>query len=256
MVAARAAIVAEMPNVRGGVGVGRAAADAVLRVGRVLHGRPGHARVVETERDAARVRLANHRELRVVGVVDKPSVRGQSGHRLPPALGDELEFAVPVELVAEEVAEANRSRPQAPQELRQGALVHLEQPEIGIPGAQQRGRYSRDEIRAGTVVREPVPRTEDLGRHRGRRRLAVRRRDDSGSRRQSRSEAVDRVAVELREELARDRRPTAGSETARKRRHAARGCDLEREWGTHRASVVKTRLHGTICEFLNLLYTY
>src|SRR5207245_2266832 len=83
--------------------------------------------------------------------------------RNPAPLGDELELAVPAELAAEEVAEANRSRPQAPQELRHGALVHLEQPEIGIPGAQQRGRDSRDEIRARAVVCEPVPRTEDLG---------------------------------------------------------------------------------------------
>ena len=76
--------------------------------------------------------------------------------------------------------------------------------------------------------------------------------------RESRGEAVDRAAVELGEKLSRDRRPAAGPEAPRERGHAARSGDLEREWGTgtHRASVAKTRLHGTTCGFPNLLYTY
>ena len=224
----------------------------------MLQRRPGDARIVEAEGGAASVRLADRGELWVVGVVHQPRLGRQFGHCVPPAFGNELELAVAVELVAEEVAEADRSRPQPPHELGQRALVHLEQPEIGVLGAEQRGGDSRDEVRAGSVVREPVPRTQDLGRHRRCRRLAVRGRDDCGSRRQSRGQAVDRVAVELGEELARNRRAAAGSEASRERGDAPRGRDLEREWGTgaHRARVVKTRLHGTTCGLPNLLYTY
>ena len=109
VVAARTAVVAEVADVRGGVVVRRATADAVLRVGSVLERWAGHARIVETEGDAFRMRLGHRGELRVVGVVDESRLCSQSGHRVPPALGDQLELAVAVELVAEEVAEADRS---------------------------------------------------------------------------------------------------------------------------------------------------
>ena len=227
VVAARAAVVPEVADVRGRVDVRRAAADAVLRVGRVLQGRAGDTRVVETEGDALCVRLADRGELRVVGVVDERRRLRQPGHGVPPALGDELELAVPVELVAEEVAEADRSRPQPLHELGQRALVHLEQAEVGVPGGEQGGGDARDEVRAGRVVREPVPRAQDLGRHRSRRGLAVRGGDDRGSRRESRGQTVDRAAVELGEELARDRRAAAGPDPARQGRHPSRGCDLQ-----------------------------
>src|SRR5262249_7683599 len=107
VVAARTAIVAEVTDVRGGIVVRRTAADAVLRVGSMLQGRAGDTRVVETKRDAACVRLADRGELRVVGVVHKLRLRTQIFHRFPPALGNELELAVAVELVAKEVPEAH-----------------------------------------------------------------------------------------------------------------------------------------------------
>ena len=231
VVAARAAVVAEVADVRGRVGVRRAAADAVLRVGCVLQGRAGHVRVVETEGDAPRVRLADRGELRVVGVEDERRRVRQPGHGFPPALGDELELAVAVELVAEEVAEADRFRPQAPHELGQRGLVHLEQAELGVSGSEQGGGDARDEVRARRVVREPVPRAQDLGRHRGGRRLAVRGGDDRGPRRQPRGETVDRVAVELGEELARDRRAAAGPEPARQSAPTPRAAAISSESG-------------------------
>jgi hypothetical protein len=103
-----------------------------------------------------------------------------------------------------------------------------------------------------------VPRAQDLGRHRGRGRLAVRCGYDRCPRFEARGEAVDRAAVEVGEELARNRRTTAGAEASRESGYAACGGNLEREWGAgaHPASVVQTRLHGTTCGFLNLLYTY
>ena len=224
---ARAAVVAEVADVGGGVVVRRPAADAVLRVGGVLQGRAGDARIVKAEGDPARVRLTDRGELRIVRVVDETGLCRQLGHRFAPASGHQLELAVPVELVAEEVPEADRSRLQAAHEFRQRALVHLEQAEVGAPGREQRGGDAGDEVRAGRVVREPVQRTQDLGRHRGRRRLPVRRRDDCGSQRESRGQPVDRIPVELGEELARDRRTASGPDPARQRRHAPRSGDLE-----------------------------
>src|SRR5207248_1470560 len=49
MAAVRTAVVPQVADVDSGVVVRRAAADAVLRVGRVLEGRPGPPRVVEPE---------------------------------------------------------------------------------------------------------------------------------------------------------------------------------------------------------------
>ena len=56
-----------------------------------------------------------------------------------PAGGDELELAVAVELVAEEVAEEERPRPDAARDLRQRRLVDLEEPELGAVGGEEGG---------------------------------------------------------------------------------------------------------------------
>ena len=53
-------------------------------------------------------------------------------------LGDVLELAVAVELVAEEVAEQERARPDPSSDLRQRALVDLEQAELRVAGGEQR----------------------------------------------------------------------------------------------------------------------
>jgi hypothetical protein len=214
VVAPRAPVVAEVPDVRGGVLVRRPAADAVLRVGCVLEGRACHARVVEPERDAPRMRVADGGELWIVGVDHEPRLLRQAGDRHTPALGDQLELAVAVELVAEEVAETDGARPQAAEQLGQRAFVDLEQPELGTVLREQRRRHAGDEVRARRVVGEPLPRPQDLGRHRGSRRLAVRGRDRRRSPRQPCREPVDRVGIEPRDELPRDRRSTAGAEAA------------------------------------------
>jgi hypothetical protein len=57
--------------------------------------------------------------------------RPAAPHGLAPALGDLLELAVAVELVAEEVAEADRARPDPRGDVREARLVDLEQPELG-----------------------------------------------------------------------------------------------------------------------------
>ncbi len=73
---------------------------------------------------------------------------GQRGDGVPPAGGDELELAVAVELVAEEVAEQERLRPDAARDLRQRRLVDLEQPELGAAGGEEGGGDPGDEIGA------------------------------------------------------------------------------------------------------------
>ena len=74
---------------------------------------------------------------------------------------------------------------------------------------------------------EPEARPQDLGGHRGRRRLPVRRRDDGRARRQARCEQVDRAGVELREQLARDGHARARADEAREGGDAAGGMDLQ-----------------------------
>src|ERR1700751_73980 len=137
MVPTRAVVVAEVPDVGGRVFVRGAATHAVLRVGRVLERRPRNARIVEAEGHAPWMRLADGRQLRVVGVVDELGLFRQRSDRLPPALCHELELAVTVELVAKEIAETDRTRSQTPHELRQRTLVDLEQPELSVPGREQ-----------------------------------------------------------------------------------------------------------------------
>ena len=142
-----------------------------------------------------------------------------SARRPPPALGDELELAVAVELVAEEVAEADRARPHA----RARPPAAPPRPPRTAP-ARRRAAASSAEATPETrfaperVVREPEARREDLGRHRRRRRLAVRRRDERRSRRKPRGQPVDRARVELPEQLARHRRAAARAGEARQPR--------------------------------------
>src|SRR2546426_849760 len=80
-----------------------------------------------------------------------------------PALGDQLELAVAVELVAKQIPEADAPRPDPSSHLSQRSLVALEQPELRIASGEQRRRDARYEVGAGPVVREPHPRPKDLG---------------------------------------------------------------------------------------------
>jgi len=89
----------------------------------VLERRTGHAWVVDAVHDAG----AERADLRIVPVEDERGRGGQPGYGVAPPLCDQLELAVSVELVTEQVAEADRPRPQSPQHLGQGALVDLQQ---------------------------------------------------------------------------------------------------------------------------------
>ena len=76
----------------------------------MLERRPREPRVVDAEDERARSDRGEPAELRVVAVHGQGRVRWKPLDRRAPALGDELELAVAVELVAEEVAEGQRPR--------------------------------------------------------------------------------------------------------------------------------------------------
>jgi hypothetical protein len=173
--AGRAAVVTEVAHVGGRIFVRRSAEHAVLRVRRVLKRRSRLARVVDAEGDRAVPLAGEVADLRVVSIDDEHRVGSEVAHRGAPALGDVFQLAVAVELVAEEVPEADRTRTNTPRDLREGALVDLQQAQLRVVSGQQRRRDARDEVRAGVVVGEADARAEDRRRHRRGRRLAVRR---------------------------------------------------------------------------------
>ncbi len=211
MTAGGAAVVAEVPDVCRRVVVGRAAAQAPLRVRGVLELRRGPSRVIQAEDDAARTVARQVAHLWIVAVDDELRAVAELRHGPAPALGDELELAVAVELVAEEVAQAERTWADPTGDVGKRGLVDLEQAELGLPGREQRGSDSRDQVRSGAVVGEPHPTLEDLGDHRSRRRLAVGGRDEGRSQGEPRRQALDRLGREEREHLARHGRSTARS---------------------------------------------
>ena len=83
------------------------------------------------------------RDQRVVGVDQKERLGWQRGDHPPPALGDDLQLSVAIELIAEEVAEADHARLERYRELGQRSLVHFEQPQLGVTGRDERRRHAR-----------------------------------------------------------------------------------------------------------------
>ena len=225
-----------MADVRGRELVRLPAADAVARVGRVLERGAGVARIVDPVGDRVRALARQVADLRVVAVDHEHGLRRQRGRRGTPALGDVLELPVAVELVAEEVAEQHRARPDPANDLRQRAFVDLEQAQVGVALGEEGGGDPGDEVRAGAVPGEPAARLEDLGGHRGRRGLAVRRRDDGGAVAKPCRERVDRAGIELPEELARQRRAAARAGDPGELGGRARGQGLDGEAGAHQSA--------------------
>ena len=209
--ARRATVVAEVPDIRRGELVRVPARDAVARIGCVLQRGAGVAGVVEAVGDRSDPPAREVADLRVVAVDDEHCLGGQLRRSGAPALGDVLELAVAVELVAGEVSEQHCAGADAADDLRQRALVDLQQPELGVPLCEQGGRDARDEVRARPVPGESSAAADDLRHHRRGRRLAVRRRDDGRSLRQPRRQRVDRARIELPEQLAGNRRAAAGA---------------------------------------------
>src|SRR5438067_8230271 len=135
-------------------------------------------RVVESEdRPSCGIPLTGEiPDLRIVPVDDERGIAPKLADGGPPALGNELELAVAVELVAKKVAETHGAGPQPTGNFRQRRFVDLEQPQLHVASGEERRGNAGDEIRAGAVVREPDPAAENTSGHRRRGRLAVRRR--------------------------------------------------------------------------------
>ena len=117
----------------------------------MLERRPRVARVVEAERQqplGRRPRASSPSS--GSSALTTSSVSGKRRDRGAPALGDQLELAVAVELVAEQVAEHDRARADAPRDLGQRGLVDLEQAELArrAPRAAWRRRPRRGSRRS------------------------------------------------------------------------------------------------------------
>ena len=149
--------------------------------------------------------LAERRDERIVGPDDERRLGRQLRDRRPPALGDVLELAVAVELVAEQVPEADDPGPCAPHHLGERELVDLEQTELRVSRGEQRGRDPGRQVRAGAIPGKSAHGGEDRARHRGRRRLAVRR----GHERDARRETLRRARRALRGRASRRASPAA-----------------------------------------------
>ena len=197
------------------VGVGAAAATAMLGVGGVLELGQGLARVLDAEIDdavAARAVgvAAEVGDQRVVGVEDEAGAAGALGHQRRPIVGEGLDLPVAVELVAEEVAEDDQRGVELGRHLRQPGLVDLEEA-LAAALLEQRGRDAPGHVRPGPVVhRLAAHGGEDRGDHPGSRRLAVRG-ADHGRRVEPGAEAGDRVGGEAQEHAPGQRRAAAAA---------------------------------------------
>jgi hypothetical protein len=137
--AARASPVADVSEVLPVVGEGAAAGAAPASVegaGEV----GGEGRVVEAEPvDRAKPVERELGDGRVVGVEDECGARGREGEGVAPEGGDGVDFAVAVELVAEEVGEGEDARLERLCGGREGGFVDLEEAE-GVGGAGEGAR--------------------------------------------------------------------------------------------------------------------
>ena len=145
--AARALVVAEVTDERPLVGVGGAAAAAVLRVVGVLEPGEGLARVLDAEvgdaRSPAQLPVAAEvGDQRVVRAEREPDPAGGAEllDQHGPLVGQALQLAVAVELVAEEVGEHQQTGPQLRGHAGQPGLVDLEQPLAAASGRAARSR--------------------------------------------------------------------------------------------------------------------
>jgi hypothetical protein len=207
---------AEVGEIGGLVHVGVAAAAAVLGIRGVLQ-------LGERERvvlDAVVERLAAAAEVahqRVVGVEHEARGGGQALDDLCPAVGDDLELAVAVELVAEQVAEQHGARREVGGHRAEPELVDLEQAHVAAPGGE-RGGHAAGHVGSRPIVDEArAGAAEDRGDHRRRRRLPVGGGDDHASARQPGGEAGDGPRFGPHQHLAGQRGAAAPG-------HACGGC--------------------------------
>ena len=212
----------------------------------MLHLGHRHCVVLDSEVGHAGVLAAEIGDQWIVGVQHQPGVaRGPCENDRPP-VGDRLELAVAIELVAEQVPEQQRSRGELLGHRRQPELVDLEQPELavdtsaGARGGEQRRGDPSGHVRAGAVVHErDAGPFEHRRNHRGARRLAVRRRDDHCPPGQARRELGDRLRLEAHQHLAGEAGAAAPARAPGERPDRASGGELRSDRG-HRGTMTRT----------------
>ena len=232
----RARVGAEVSKVDRLVDVRGAAVAAVLGVRRVLHLRDCQRPILDPEvRDRAAL-PAEIGDQRVVGVERQRGRGRQCRHHRRPAVGDRLQLAVAIELVAEQVAEQHASRLERGHDRVHPELVDLEQAELPVDlatpagGIQQRRRDATGHVGAGAIGDHPAALApEDRGDHRRRRRLPVGRRDHRRAVGQSRGQTSDRVGRQTREQLARQAGAAATAGASRQPSDGPRRGDLRVE---------------------------
>ena len=220
--AVRAAVAPHVPEVDGLVCVGVAAVAAVLRVRGVLElgerlGVVGHAEVHDPVASPAEVG-----DERIVGIEHEARAAGLGGHELRPAVGQQLELAVAVELVPEQVGEQVEAGVHRLRDPRQPGLVDLEEAELAARavGVEKSRRHAPAHVRAGAVVHHAAARPlERGGEHRRGRRLAVRRRDEHAAVVELAGHSLERARREAQEQ------PAGGRGAAAQAEPAARGPD-------------------------------
>ena len=238
-----------MPDERSLVDVWRAAAAAVLGVEGVLELRQGLARIVDPEVGhawaAGQVAVAAEvGDQRVVGVQHEPGLAGQAGDQLRPLVGQMLELAVAVELVAEQVAEHDQARFQLRGDLGEPGLVDLEQALLARLLEQRRG-HAPAHVRARTVVNRHAARSaQRRGQHSGGGRLAVGGADDHGAALQPRAESRDRIRRQAQQQAAGQRRAAAASAAAAQRPRCPRKRELGAEHPAHRGGAIRVSARG------------
>ena len=152
---------------------------------------------------------------RIVSVDHERRLRRHGRDRGTPALCDDLELPIAIELIAEEVAESDDPRPRSRDRFGKRPFVDLEQSQIRLARGDERRRDSGEEIRARAVPGETVIASENLRRHRGRRRLPVRRRHQSDAARKPRCESIHGTGIELPEDLSGNRGAAAAPRETR-----------------------------------------
>ena len=190
----------------------------------MLHPRQRLRVVLDAEVGHALATAAEVGHERVVGVQHEARLAVQALDQLRPAVGQQLELAVAVELVAEQVGEQEQARVELVGDGRQPGLVDLEQPQLAAPAArvEQRGGDAPGHVRAGAVVDHGAARSLQAGRqHRRGGRLAVGGRDQQGALVEVARHLPERARREPQQQPARRGRPAAAAGAAADRPHDA-----------------------------------
>ena len=201
MPAVVAAVIAEVTDIGSGVAVRPAADEAPLGVGGMRKPRGAMPGIVEAEDDRAVPLTSQISDLEGRRRSPREPWSRKLAHCRAPALRDQLQLAVPVELVTEQVPQANRAWPDTLGDLGEGTFVHLEEAQLRAALREERGGDPGDEIGSRAVVCKAGAGSEDLRGHRRGRRLAVGGRDQRRPEREPGREPVDCARVEQREQL-------------------------------------------------------